>query len=491
MAKKYYDANKVDFLQSEQNQPLERSSARPLTKKKSGRTSLILFLSIAAFVLSSFLYVQASASPLSQGLKTFPWLNSLKKLIHSDEQILLGEENDAINILLIGMGGEGHEGAYLADTIILARFQPSTKQVALVSFPRDLAVQIPGQGWRKLNSANAYGGPELITNTLGKVIGEPIPYYVLADFKGFEKIINDLGGIDVYVEKTFIDYEFPAENYQFRTVSFDQGQQHLDGAQALDFARSRHGSNGEGSDFARSARQQKILFAVKDKITSVNTLLNPTKLLTLYNNLVRYIDTNIEPATIVRLTQLAQGTRQSSITSLVITDGPNGLLDPTIGEDGAYLLIPKEGFGKFSSIQDLVANLFNQVEITARPDILPAEVAKPASSQEPARPTVIILNGTTLPGYAAQVANLLQQKNFQIVSTGNHLEQSISQTQIYELNQPAVTVENILATVLTYRREEKITTELKDYLNSLATTTALGELNYLIILGSDNKDLLD
>lgn len=490
MAKKYYQNEKINFIK-EADETINYPEKEIIPTKKKNKKGLILFLSIFAFILSSFLYVQASASPLSQGLKTFPWIESIKKFISPQEQLLIGEDKDIINILLIGVGGEGHDGAWLADTIMLVRFKPSTKQVALISFPRDLAVNLPGYGWRKINNANAYGGPELMAQMLEEIIGEKIPYYVMVDFNGFANIIDDLGGVDVYVEKSFTDHEFPAGENKYQTVSFQKGMQHMDGKTALIYARSRHGNNGEGSDFARSARQQKILLALKDKATSINTFLNPTKLITLYNNLSKYIETNIKPPTIIRLAQLAQGTRQSNIKTHIIANGPDGLLKATIGENGAYLLIPKEGIGNYNSIRNLVASVFEEKNEnnTEKKEISQQNISAKNTSPQPEEPKIIILNGTTIPGYAASLANILSKKKFTIIKTANNFDQSLAKTEIYWLNKDNPDSLKYLKTILKFDLKNDPTGELKNYLKEIGAENP--ETDFIIILGLDNQSILN
>lgn len=497
MAKKYLDRQDVDFL-NESHDTIEKRPQPIIPRKKRRRKKgLILFLSLSVFLLSTFLYVQASASPLAQGLQTFPWIQSLKKLISNDNDLLVGEEADAINIVLIGMGGEGHDGGYLADTIMLARFKPSTKEIALVSFPRDLAVNIPDYGWMKINNANAYGGSELLMQMIGDVIGEEVAYYVAVDFDGFEDIVDDLGGIDIYVEREFTDHEYPTDGYQIQTIHFDQGMQHMDGATALMYSRSRHGDNGEAGDFARSARQQKVLFAIKDKATSANTLFNPTKLVALYNNFTKYVDTNITPTQIVRLAQLGQGMRFSNISNTVLIDGPQGLLESTIGESGAYLLIPKAGYGNFTEIRAMINSLFTSPEELAAQAALEAAREKAAVEEtvveeaepEPELPRTIILNGTSISGYAGTVSELLEAEGFIIVSVANHEIQNIDETILYDLNRKKnPDSHDFLADLITYDRETKLSNDLEDYLNTL-TSTSLDELDFVIILGADNAGL--
>ena len=214
--------------------------------------------------------------------KALKLISQVRNFILSSDRNIKGQADDRINILLLGIGGEGHDGAYLTDTIILASIKPSTKQLSLISIPRDLIVPIPGgYGYRKINSADSYGeiqqkgnGAEFAKQVVEQVFNISIHYYARIDFKAFKEIVDRVGGVEVYVDNTFTDNTFPTEDYLYRTISFKKGQQTLDGQNALDFARSRHGNNNEGSDFARARRQQKIILALKDKLFSVNTIFN-------------------------------------------------------------------------------------------------------------------------------------------------------------------------------------------------------------------------
>lgn len=145
------------------------------------------------------------------------WEN-VKRLAGSEDLLLKGENEGRINFLILGQGGVVHDGPYLTDTIILASIKPDTKQVALLSLPRDLVVNIPSWGFKKINSANAYGeekgtgqGAVLATEVVNKLVNLPIHYYIRLDFDGFKKIIDQIGGVSINIERSFTDNQFPTE----------------------------------------------------------------------------------------------------------------------------------------------------------------------------------------------------------------------------------------------------------------------------------------
>jgi len=205
-----------------------------------------------------------------------------------------------INIAFYGYGGDGHDGAYLSDSIMVVSIQPEASgppQVAEISIPRDWYVPIDlGNGTTyhgRVNEAysdgqtNTYpnraaqfkgdtGGGALADATLESLLGIHIDHFVGIDFHAFQYAVDAVGGIDVNVPDTFTDTQYPAGecdqgNCGYMTVHFNKGPQHMDGATALIFSRSRHSAdNGEGSDFARSRRQQLVIQALKNKVVSID-----------------------------------------------------------------------------------------------------------------------------------------------------------------------------------------------------------------------------
>lgn len=364
----------------EQKAPSERLHYKP--RRIAQKIIAGLIVAFAVFLGLASYHVVRSGNAVFAGLNDSSFFSEIIGFIQSGDKKLVGENEDRVNVLLVGIGGEGHEGGLLADTIILANIKPSTKEVVLLSIPRDLTVNIPGYGERKVNNANAFGemddlpggGGMFTARILSNVLNTSIPYYVRVDFSGFKKIVDDAGGINVNVEKSFADYEYPTTNFGYQTISFKQGEQKMDGDKALKYARSRHGNNGEGSDFARSRRQQKIILALKDKMLSLEFLANPEAVSKTAEDLGNHIKTNLKLWEIMRLRSYADKIGNGSVASKVLENNEAGMLKAETGLDDAYLLLPRER--DFSEIQEFTENIFAYPKIAnekARLDLFAPE----------------------------------------------------------------------------------------------------------------------
>ena len=304
-------------------------------------------------------------------------ISQIGKLIVPGDRELKNDDKHRTNILLVGYGGEGHDGAYLADTIILASLDQSTNEVAMLSIPRDFLVELPGYGFRKINNALAFGmteknpdgGNEMLTKAVEEMTGQTIHYFAKADFAGFKKAVDDLGGIDITVDRPFMDFQYPTYDYGYQTIKFEAGNQHFEGEKALQFVRSRHGTNEEGSDFARAARQQKVLFAFREKALGLGTLANPAKINSLLGTLGGHVSSNLELWEVMRLADILKDLPQEKIVTRVLESLPDGLVKAATGLDGAYVLQPRIGLGNYQEIHELTANIFilNQVAREAAP----------------------------------------------------------------------------------------------------------------------------
>ncbi len=403
-------------------------------KRRRVTTYIIAVLVIALVFSGKILMSSQNATSWIPGIS---FLNKLRHLVPLADKQLVGEENDRINILLLGMGGEGHDGAYLTDTIMLASLKPSTKQVSLISVPRDLTA--PVSGWRKINSVNAYAeqqtpgsGGEATTKAIAELLQTPVTYYVRVDFAGFERIINEIGGVEINVENSFDDYTYPIEgqednpNYyaRFEHLHLEAGLQKMDGALALKYARSRHALGPEGSDFARARRQQLLLEAVKEKLLSRQTLLNPVVLTKLISEFNKDISTNLSTWEILRFWDLFKDVKRDQIINKVLSDAPDGLLVSSTGQDGAYILIPRSG--NFSEIKNLVQNIFE----TGATNTTETKKIEPITDSA----KVFIANGTWITGLASKTSDTLLQYQFKITGTGNAVERNYEQTVLYDLS---------------------------------------------------------
>ena len=336
--------------------------ARNVKRKKIWRNfKILLFLLI--FLSIFFSQVVASQNSFLGNLGKLSFWEGVVKMAIGKDKILKGELSDRINVLILGMGGAQHEGPYLTDSIILASVKPSSHQIALLSIPRDLYVPIPKYGWQRINFANALGvarskdGGELASKVVSDILCVPIHYWVRADFQIFKELVNELGGLEIEVDNDFVDYKFPGLNYESRIVSFDAGSQTMDGDRALQFVRSRHGGNGENSDFARSKRQQKVLIAIANKVLDQDILTHPQKILSFYNILQNNISSNLDISQIIKMARLASYTPLENIITQVIEIGPEGLLEQIIMDNGAYVLKTKTG--NFKELAKLAKNIFS------------------------------------------------------------------------------------------------------------------------------------
>lgn len=361
------------------------------------------------------------------------FIKEVRSLILSDDRSIKGQTEDRINILLFGIGGEGHDGAYLTDTIIIASIKPSTKQLSLISVPRDMIVPIPGgYGYRKINSADSYGeeiqkghGAEFAARVVEQVFAMPIHYYVRVDFKAFKEIIDRVGGVDVYIDRDFTDIEFPTDNYKYRTISFKKGLQTLHGQDALDFARSRHGNNSEGSDFARARRQQKIILALKDKLLSVNTIFNPNKISDIIESLNRNISTNIEWWEGAQFYKIAKKLDYENVTTRVLSAENNGpLVESMLGD--AFVLQPRDQ--SFGEIRRIVQNIFDGNTAPANP--------KPTPNNANEGKIISIQNGTWILGLASEYKAQFESKGIPVKTVGNAIVRNHKETIIYALDTP-------------------------------------------------------
>lgn len=300
----------------------------------------------------------------------------------------LKETDGRTNVLILGSDRRsvGNVTSVLTDTIIVASIGRVDNDVVLISLPRDLWVQSPAQGfYERINAMYTYGGSTDTTKVVENVLGIPIHYYAVVDFNLFQETINVLDGIEIDVETAFEDFEYPVEGKEndncgrtaeqieemkeqspvyvfpcrYEYIKFEKGPQKMEGPTALKYARSRHGTNDENTDFARAKRQQKIIVAVKNKALSLNTLLNPSKLKELYDTYAANVDTNISLTDAQGFYLLSQEVDFSNIRSIVLDDRSSaevgGLLyHPSDSSlyGGRYVLIPRAG--DFSQIHAYV-----------------------------------------------------------------------------------------------------------------------------------------
>ena len=345
---------------------------------RSKRNPLFLIILILAFVLGMVM--------ITKGVKYLPVIFD----IAFKKGITLKKTDGRVNVLLLGIGGGKHDGPNLTDTIILASIDPNAKKVTLISVPRD--IWIP-ELKAKINTAYAFGeekrngGGLILTKAIvGKILNQEVNYSIRVDFSGFVKAVDMIGGIDITVDHVLDDPEYPlsgkeedtcgfeGDDFEKRATDssqldafpcryehlyFDEGLHHMTGEEALRFVRSRHAKGSEGTDFARSKRQEKVIQAFKDKVFSAGTLLNPIKLVSLVDIFKESIDADIKQSEYSDFVRLAEEVKNGTTQSVVLDYGDNetkryGLLEnPPISNEYKlqWVLIPRTGASDYSEIQ--------------------------------------------------------------------------------------------------------------------------------------------
>jgi LCP family protein required for cell wall assembly len=299
---------------------------------------------------------------------------------------------DPVNILLLGIDKRDNEpiAGTRSDTMMLASIDPVSKSAALVSLPRDMWVRIPGctardgcmGGMQRINVAHAVGGPELAVQTVATDFGIPIQHYARVDFHGFQQLVDAVGGVVIDVDWPVKDDEYPTADYGYQRIYFGPGPQLMDGAAALQYARSRHGMN----DFARAGRQQKVIVGVRNRVLQLDMLSRAPELIGIVQN---SLATDLSPVQMLALAKLTSQIDRDKITNLVIDAS---YVRPFVGADGSDLLDP--------DIPAIKRAIVQAQRSAAHPEL---------------RAKVEVLNGSGLAGMGQKAADFLTAQGFNVV----------------------------------------------------------------------------
>jgi LCP family protein required for cell wall assembly len=281
---------------------------------------------------------------------------------------LKGEGDGRVNFLLLGRGGEGHDGADLTDTILLASIDPVNKKAALVSLPRDFWVTTP-YGSSKVNAVFAYAkqrglakhesvaqaeadGVSALESVVQGVFNVPIHYYGIVDFSAFEQAVNAVGGVDVNVTPAtaVTEHMWNESTQRNYYLNVQPGLQHFDGQEALFYTRSRHTS--ARGDFDRAERQRIFLEALVQKIASSQTYTNPVKISQLLSTIGSHISTDISLTDATRLMSIGRSIG-GNFDSVDLAAAPNPLVRTSM-VSGQSVVVPTAGVGNYGDIQNLI-----------------------------------------------------------------------------------------------------------------------------------------
>lgn len=386
---------------------MDRRSSRlqRVRAKKEHKTRNILFLSLAIIgFLLAFL--------IMKGLSFYNNIQA-KQPTKVNTPTKKPEEQHIYNMLLMGYGGGNHDGTYLTDTIMFIQVDIKKKKAILLSFPRDIWVKLPTKSGdefhSKINAAYQMGlfpktfpdvkvknddPASVIKEIISNITGEKIDYYATIDFAGFVKTIDILGGIEIDVEKSFDDYEYPIDGKEtdpcdkkdqeledalkiatedarlafpcrYEHLSFKKGLTKMDGTTALKYARSRH-ALADGGDFNRAKRQQKVIEAVKEKMLSVGFI---PKIIPLMNELDDNITTDLPLAELNKLILAMGKSNDYTIEKIVLTQ--ENFLTSSRSNNGQYIIIPEAGMDNWTEVQREIKNIKLGITPTPTPTITP------------------------------------------------------------------------------------------------------------------------
>jgi LCP family protein required for cell wall assembly len=198
-------------------------------------------------------------------------------------------------------------------------------------------------------------GGAMADAALSHLLGIPIDYFVGLDFTAFKQGVDAVGGIDIDVPVSFFDPQYPscdADTCPYTEISFKAGEQHMSGATALEYARSRHGDNGQGTDFARSQRQQQILTAIKAKVLSIGGIGDLPSLL---DALGGNVDTNMTLDDVEAIYNLVKGVNSTSIVHAGL-DATNFLYECNVPTCAADYLYADDG--SYATIDHFIQKVF-------------------------------------------------------------------------------------------------------------------------------------
>jgi len=389
--------------------------------------------------------------------------------------LLKGEGDGRVNILLLGNGGTGHDGADLTDTMMVASIDPVNKSMTLLSVPRDLWVKMPVNYFganQKINAAYESGkyktigkvdssnantsavmaGFQSADTVISQVLGITIHYNMVINFSAFKQAVDSVGGVTVNVPTQLYDPTMAWEN-DHNPILAQAGVQQMDGTRALLYARSRETT----SDFARGERQRAIILALKDKVLTAGTLSNPLKLSQLMSAFGDNMITDVSLSDATRIYELTKDISSANIKSLDLVTAPNTLVK-TANMNGTSIDEPKAGLFNYGDIQTFVRS-------NLKDGYLIKENAQ-----------VSVLNGTSTAGIATTKANELKSYGYNVTKVDNAPTSTYDKTVIVDLTNG---VDKYTRHYLESRFGVKAVTALPD------TTIQPGQANFVIILGKD------
>ncbi len=429
---------------SDQTQPIQTQ------RLKSGlKFGKIIILAIMAIILASITYVQVRNFVTAWNLTSLPGIaisENSTPIPNADQNEFLPEGEASleisapsgltpdpwdgasrVNILIIGLDSNdwrAGEGAPRSDTMILFTLDPVSASAGMVSIPRDLWVNIPGFSYGKINTAYQLGesfklpdgGPGLAMKTVENLLGVPVHYFAQIDFSAFEYFIDEIGGVNLDIPKKIIIDIYGDDRGEIR---LKPGNQTLNGAYALAYARARH---TEGGDFDRAQRQQQIIMSIQRRVLKYDLIpILIAKGPDLYAELSSGINTNLSLEEVFQLAWVVKSIDPEEIASGII--------------NSEYVTLEKspDGLDILKPISERIRVLRDRIFATSgltSPMVYDGMELVDLMVSESAQ--IIILNGTLTPGLAGRTSEFLQSIGANVIAIGDAELKPYAYSNIYD-----------------------------------------------------------
>ena len=283
----------------------------------------------------------------------------------------------SINLLFLGVAGNGSRGALLTDTIIIVNIDFDKKQAAVFSLPRDLWIQIPNSSNKiKLNALYLFNNNNksdfskaksfnLVQEKIEEITGLKINYVTIFDLVGFGKLVDAVGGINIYLSQEMIDPNLVNPHNTSEIFDLSPGWHYLDGATAIKFVRTRYSPNG---DFYRMNNQHLVIAALRDKIIQLSNVWNLMAWLKIYNSMNNHYISNLDFNTLWELFNSFKNIKTGQIKYFSITNRPpdNLLISSSVpgvyenATTSVFILLPRAGFENYDEIKQFIYDSLNK-----------------------------------------------------------------------------------------------------------------------------------
>lgn len=379
--------------------PERLRAERERRKKRNKRTLAVIAASVVGVLLAGAVGVWAYAQHLENTMQGDPIIKQEKLALNLKK----AAPQEPYNMLLVGYDRRPGETLFRTDSMILARVNPKTKEVWLLSIPRDTKVLVPGHGTQKVNNAFFLGKTELAIKTVENFTGQDIHHFMAINFEGFESAVDAMGGVWIDVP-TEINDKKADRSPNHRAAHVDAGYQKLDGEHALTFVRSR---DYPDADITRMKNQQAFFKAFADQVAKNTGIAEVPGIV---SSLAPYISTDMSLMEMLRTAQALRGAGSKRIYTSTIGGEWKSPYIITDEEKKAELL------AKFEAGEPFEKPASSEASGTATAT---ATATSNAKALKPSQITITVRNGAGIAGCAKQAASILKAQGFKVEEVGN------------------------------------------------------------------------